>query len=129
MPGNGNGNGNGSGKHWARLQADVNCKLRRGAWYRVRELGPLEAVVEVKGKALPVPCAFLKVVETPPRRWTIVPRPHDAVRYPASWGTRYAVCPSCGERAQLEGHPERIVCPRCRGDFAVAWDEPYNPAL
>src|SRR5881397_559044 len=89
MPGNGNGNGN--GKHWARLQADLNCKLRRGAWYRVRELGPLEAVVEVKGKALPVPCAFLKVVEVPPRRWTIVPRPHDAVRYPASWGTRYAV--------------------------------------
>src|SRR5256886_14928960 len=77
MPGNGNGNG----KHWARLQADLNCKLRRGAWYRVRELGPLEAVVEVKGKALAVPCAFLKVVEEPPRRWTIVPRPHDAVRY------------------------------------------------
>ena len=127
MPGNGNGNG--SGKHWARLQADVNCKLRRGAWYRVRELGPLEAVVEVKGKALAVPCAFLKVVEVPPRRWTIVPRPHDAVRYPAAWGTRYAVCPSCGERAQLEGHPERMVCPRCRGDFAVAWDELYDPGL
>src|SRR2546428_4347278 len=116
MPGNGNGNG----KHWARLQADLNCKLRRGAWYRVRELGPLEAVVEVKGKALPVPRAFLKVVEVPPRRWTIVPRPHDAVRYPASWGSRYPGSPSCTKRPQLGDLPERMAAPRCPGAFPAA---------
>src|SRR2546426_12069384 len=54
MPGNGNGNG----KHWARLQAELNCKRRRVAWYRVRELGPLEAVVrsEEHTSELQSPC-------------------------------------------------------------------------
>jgi len=32
---------------WARLQADVNCKLRRGAWYRLIKAQGLAAVVDV----------------------------------------------------------------------------------
>ena len=31
---------------FARLQADVDLKIRRGAWYRVLDLGDLEAVIE-----------------------------------------------------------------------------------
>ena len=39
---------------WARLQADVNCNLRRGAWYRLIKSQGLAAVVDVKGRAVPV---------------------------------------------------------------------------
>ena len=108
---------------WARLQADLNIRLRRGAWYRIKQLGPLQAVVEVRGQSLQVPSAFLQVRETPPRQWTVVPRPSDAVRLPSSWGDRYAVCPSCRERQPIAGRPRRMMCTRCSGEFAVAWTE------
>src|SRR5207249_8790671 len=32
---------------WARLKQDVNCGLRRGAWYRVVGLTPEDAVLQV----------------------------------------------------------------------------------
>ena len=114
---------------WARLQADVNVQLRRGAWYRVKELGPLETVLEVRGKPLLVPSAFIQVAEQPPHRWTVVPSPKDAVRFPEDWGAVYAVCPSCRERAQLHGRPSSMHCPRCKREFDVAWDEAYEPDL
>ena len=81
------------------------------------------SVVEVRGQSLQVPSAFLQVRESPPRQWTIVPRPSDAVRLPASWGDRYAVCPSCRERQPIAGRPRRMACTRCRGEFDVAWTE------
>src|SRR5256885_13598252 len=34
---------------WARVNADLNLRLRRGAWYRVLELHPLEAGLGVRG--------------------------------------------------------------------------------
>src|SRR6266550_4420147 len=37
---------------WARLRADLNLKLRRGAWYRITRLDPLQAVLEVGGRLL-----------------------------------------------------------------------------
>ena len=114
-----------TGLQWARLQADVNCQLRRGAWYRVLKLAPLEVLVDVNRKPLPVPRPFLQIAPTPPRRWTIVPRPKNAPRLPDSWGAGYGVCPSCRNRTQLEGRPSSIRCPRCNGLFEVAWDEPY----
>jgi len=58
---------------WARLQADLNVKLRRGAWYRIARLDPLRAVLEVGGRLLEIPSAFLQVIERPPRRWSVVP--------------------------------------------------------
>jgi len=51
---------------WARLQADLNVKLRRGAWYRITRLDPLRAVLEVGGRLLEIPSAFLQVIERPP---------------------------------------------------------------
>src|SRR5256885_16173043 len=33
---------------WARVNADLNLRLRRGAWYRVLELHPLEAVLGLR---------------------------------------------------------------------------------
>src|SRR2546430_12625139 len=54
-----------------------------------------QAIIEVRGRQFEVPAPFIEVIEKPPRKWTVVPRPRDAVRLPANWGDRYAVCPSC----------------------------------
>jgi hypothetical protein len=115
-------------KRWARLRVDLSLPLRRGAWYRIQDLGPLETVVEVNNSPLRIPSPFLQIVETPPRQWSVVQRPAGAVRMPRDW-TRYAVCPSCRERVQLERRPSVIQCPRCNGTFAVAWDDPHDSDL
>jgi hypothetical protein len=116
---------------WARLQANLNIRLRRGAWYRIREAGPLQTAleVEVMGQPVWVPSAFLQIVETPPRRWTIVPRPKNAVRLPPSWGDSYAVCPSCRGRQPLAGHGATMQCNRCKGTYEVGWNESYDLEL
>ena len=113
---------------WARLRVDLNLPLRRGAWYRIHEFGPLQTVLDVNNRPLPVPSAFLQVVESPPRKWTVVPRPADAIRIPEKW-TQYVVCPSCRERVQLERRPSAIQCPRCNGIFEVGWDDPKEGGL
>ena len=109
---------------WARLQADLNCNLRRGAWYRLIKVEGLAAVVDVNRKPVPVVRAFLQLSNTPPRRWTVVPRPQ---KVPASVhiGEHYAVCPSCRDRVPLRGRPSRMLCGRCSVEFAVDWDERY----
>jgi hypothetical protein len=108
---------------WARLQTDLNIEIRRGAWYRIRQLGSLQAIIEVRGQQVEVPAPFLEVSEQPPRRWSVVPLPRDAVRVPPSWGARYAVCPNCRERQQIVGRPRRMRCHRCRREFQIAWKE------
>ena len=111
-----------TGMRWGRLQADVNCQLRRGAWYRITKLASLEAVLDVNRRPVTVPECLLQVASTPPARWTIVPTPRNVVRL---WGTRYVVCPNCRDRARLEGRPRRMRCVRCKREFEVAWDEAY----
>jgi len=115
-----------AGRQWGRLQADVDCSLRRGAWYRVTAIGELEAVVDIGRKPQSVPSFLLQIVSEPPRLWTVVPRPDGAVRMPRDW-TRYAVCPSCRERAALpsRGRPRSLDCQRCRGTFEIDWSEGY----
>ncbi len=117
------------GMQWARLQANLNIRLRRGAWYRIRQAGPLQVVLEVRGQTVQVPAAFLQIIETPPRRWTVVARPDDAVRLPSSWGDRYAVCPSCRERQPIDGRPGAMRCNRCRESFDIDWRESYDLGL
>ncbi len=114
-----------AGQQWARLRADVNCDMRRGAWYRLLKLASLEVVVDVKGKGIPVPRPFVEILTTAPQRWTVVPRPDNAPRLPASWGPYYVVCPSCRNRAPALGRPPSIRCQRCNGLFEVAWNESY----
>src|SRR2546427_5843755 len=58
-----------TGMRWARLQEDVDCKLRRGAWYRVTKVTGLEATVEVNRRPLAVPSYAVEIVATPPRSW------------------------------------------------------------
>lgn len=109
---------------WARLQADVNCNLRRGAWYRLIKVQGLAAVVDVNRKPVGVIRAFLQLSNLPPRRWTVVPRPRN-VPVSIQMGEHYAVCPSCRDRVPLRGHPSRMFCGRCAVDFVVAWEEDY----
>jgi hypothetical protein len=95
-------------ERWARLHEDVRrCQLRRGAWYPVLSLSADEAVIEVRRKTVIVPLAYLEVVRSRPKCWTLIPQ------------ERYAVCPNCAERVALGRPPERLRCPRCRGLFDV----------
>ena len=114
--------------HWARLKANVKCALRRGAWYRILKLTAMEAVLDVKGKPVAVSRGTLQLSPEPALRWTVVPSPKDAPRFPTAWGPRYAVCPNCRDRAQLEGEPPSMRCHRCNGFFEIAWNEPYLAA-
>ena len=110
---------------FARLQADVDTKLRRGAWYKVLELGALEATIEVNRKPLTVLRAVLEINPRPPLRWSVVPRPKGARRAAADLGHEYGVCPYCRTRAPLKARARELTCPRCKGTFAIAWSENY----
>ena len=110
---------------WARLQADLNCNLRRGAWYRLIKMEGLAAVVDVNRKPVPVVRAFLQISNSPPRRWTVVTTPRTARPLAGPLGSQYAVCPSCRDRVPLRGRPSRMLCRRCSVEFAVAWEEHY----
>ncbi len=82
-------------------------------------------MLAVTDEQIPVPRRLLKTVFAQPSRWTVVPRPSDAINLPSDWGTRYAVCPACQGRAPISGFSLELACPHCRGVFAVAWDERY----
>ncbi len=111
--------------HWARLKIDAPTHLRRGAWYRIVKLTSTEATLNVKGAPVAVPRAQVQLASEPALRWSVVPAPRGAPRFPATWGPRYAVCPNCRDRAQLTDHPTSMRCHRCNGLFDVAWDESY----
>lgn len=112
------------GLKWGRLQLDMDCKLRRGAWYRVVDVNGMHAVVDVNQRELPVPSYALEVVTTPPKRWTVVSAPQHA-RVPREYAPRYLVCPNCRERAPLRGRVRHLECPRCRQTHEVDWSEEY----
>jgi len=108
---------------WARPRADANRGLRRGAWYRVIALTPRAVIIDVNHETRTVPREGVEIVDTPPQHWSVVPRPHDAVRVPEDWGDRYALCPACRNRTVIKSHPDTLCCPRCAGVFQIAWDE------
>ncbi|HLB82591.1 MAG TPA: hypothetical protein VJJ54_05830 [Gemmatimonadales bacterium] len=110
---------------WARLRVDVNCGLRRGAWYPVVRFVKDRVLLDVTDDRVPVPRRLLETVFSRPFHWSIVPLPDDAINVPSDWGTRYVVCPACHARAQLSGHPMDMTCSKCSGVFQVAWDEHY----
>ena len=99
-------------ERWAQLRVDVHCPLRRGAWYRVRSVGPEEVVLEVRLASLIVPRSFVEVVSVRPSNWSLVQR--------ASGGP-YAVCPECAERVDPTGIDSggTMPCPRCHGSYTV----------
>jgi hypothetical protein len=110
---------------WARVRSDVNCGVRRGAWYEVVGLSPEQAVLNVGRQPVTVARSVLQIVPVRPPRWSVVPRPRDAINVPLSWGSTYAVCPNCCYRQALQGQATELPCAKCNGVFAVAWDDPY----
>lgn len=104
---------------FARLQADVPLKLRRGAWYRVVQLDDLQAVIEVNHRKIGVLRAWLEIQQRPPQHWSIVAAPEAAERKapPHLRGT-YGVCPNCRGRAPLPKRiPRALECRRCGQEF------------
>ncbi|MEX2157265.1 MAG: hypothetical protein WD773_10545 [Gemmatimonadales bacterium] len=106
---------------FARLQADVELKLRRGAWYRVLQLDDLQAVLDVNRRRVSVLRAWLEIQQRPPQRWSVVSRPPGGRR--AELGTQYGVCPNCRARAPLPKRPRILECNRCQQEFEVNWGE------
>ena len=113
-------------RQWARLKAEYDCPLRRGAWYGVLSASRNEAVLDVNERPLPVPLRVLEVVSDSPRRWSVVERPKGSLRIPSGMSDTYAVCPNCRERVPLGGTPPVMRCRRCNGVFEVDWDQPYR---
>ena len=110
---------------WARLEADIESPLRRGAWYPVTRVSATEIVVDVNRRPTAVLRKHMVLHAKPPSAWTVVPRPQGAIRMPTSWGDTYAVCPNCRERSPLANHPANLRCHKCNGLFPVAWNEGY----
>ena len=105
-------------------KADV---LRRGAWYPVVEQTAIEAVVEVDEIQLRVRRDEIRFRADRPTEWSVVTR--TGVMRPTLAGpkmvTTYAVCPDCTGRQEFEGHPETLMCVRCRRAAKVDWDTVY----
>jgi hypothetical protein len=114
-----------SPRAWARLRVDVNRALRRGGWYRVDRLGRDQVVLDVLGERVSLPRRLFQTRFAQPIRWTVVPRPADAIHVPSDWGTRYLVCPACQARAPVSGFPVERPCPSCHAVFPIGWDEHY----
>ncbi len=112
-------------QQWARVRAEINCHVRRGAWYPVIRLTSVDAVLEVNQRHLSVPREYVEILPVRPRLWSVVERPRDAVDLPLSWGSRYAVCPHCSARAPLGRPSLRMRCVRCDGVFEIVWSDSY----
>jgi hypothetical protein len=111
---------------WGRLQIDVDCALRRGAWYRVISLTPAEVVLNVSGQAVTVERRLIEIRAARPRRWTVVRQPPTAAALGRVFRDQYGVCPRCHNRCPLP-RPDvtEMRCPRCETSAEVAWDERY----
>src|SRR5256712_10233498 len=112
-------------QQWARLRARATCPLRRGAWYRVVQLTDADAILDVNGRPLSVPRAFLQVLPIRPRMWSVVPRLRGAVTPPASWGPRYGVGPRCRARAPLHQGSAPMRCPPCALALVIWWSDSH----
>ena len=114
---------------WARLREDIDCGLRRGAWYETVARGWTEVLLDVHGKRQAVPLRYLEIVSQRPDRWTVVSRASNAAVIPERWAKGYAVCPSCRYRQLPMGRPARLRCDHCHDVFEVAWNQPYLGAI
>src|SRR5690242_17409045 len=113
-------------KYWARVRAGADTPLRRGAWYRVLELGALDAVLDVNHRLLRVPRTSLQILPLRPPLWSLVRRRPDEAPV-ADTDARYAVCPSCCARSPVRGSAPTMRCTGCGSVFAIAWsDSPWR---
>src|SRR5258705_4371916 len=110
---------------FARLQADVPLKLRRGAWYRVIQLTDLQAVIEINHRKVGVLRAWLEIQQRPPQTWSVVQGSAENRKAPPHLRGTYGVCPNCRARAPLPKKPtvRALECARCRQEFEINWQE------
>jgi len=108
---------------FARLQADVPIKLRRGAWYRVIQLTDLQAVIEVNHRKVGVLRAWLEIQQRPPQQWSVVNGSAENRKAPPHLRGTYGVCPNCRARAPLPKRARAHECARCQKEFEVNWTE------
>jgi len=109
-------------QRYARLHADVDTKMRRGAWYKVLATDGLNVTVDVNKRPVTLLKALVEVVDRPPPKWTVVQTP---AKGRPKLGERYGVCPSCGERTPLTKKPKRLRCAHCKWEFEVDWSGSY----
>src|SRR5206468_11642802 len=86
---------------FARLQADVPLKMRRGAWYRVIQLTDLQAVIEVNHRKVGVLRAWLEIQPRPPQQWSVVNGSAENRRAPPHLRGAYGGCPNWRGRAAV----------------------------
>ena len=110
------------------MRQDIDCGLRRGAWYQTVVRGWTEALLEVHGKQRSIPLRYLEIVPMRPDWWTIVSHAGNATVIPERWAKGYAVCPRCSYRQLPIGRPSKLRCDDCNGVFEVAWNKPYLAA-
>ncbi len=112
-------------EQWARLSQDVDCGLRRGAWYRTASVTSTEVLLFVGGKQRSFSRETMEITAEQPSRWTVVVGLSNSRTIPARWSRGYTVCPGCRMRQLPLGRPRVLRCERCNGLFDVAWDEGY----
>lgn len=111
---------------WARLRVETRCNLRRGAWYRVVEMGNDEVLLNVNGQPQAVSTELVEVQDVPPKRWTVVRSSVPARGLSPVTRDGYVVCPRCQHRAHMPAKTTASLrCPRCNETSAIAWDEKY----
>lgn len=108
---------------FARLQADVPLKLRRGAWYRVIQLDDLQAVIEVNHRKVGVLRAWLEIRNRPPQRWAVVEGSKENQKAPPTLRGTYGVCPNCRARTPLPKRVRSQQCKKCGQEFEIDWAE------
>ena len=115
-------------KQWVRLNADVDCGLRRGGWYPAISVNKMEVVLRVHGKNKAFTRELFEVSGSGPTQWTIVSHAGNSRRIPARWTEGYGVCPSCRWRQLVLGRPRTMLCEGCYEEFEVDWDTVYLKA-
>ena len=113
---------------WVRLCEDVDCGLRRGAWYEAISVGQTEVVLWLEARKKSFPRQLFETSDSGPTHWTVVSHAGNSTQIPARWTKGYAVCPSCSWRQLLYGQPRTMLCEGCYQEFTVDWDEPYLKA-
>jgi hypothetical protein len=108
-------------QYWARVRPHADCPLRRGAWYRVVEITPVEAIVDVNHRLLHIPRAFVQILPLRPPLWSVIPGTQE--KDDRGGQKLLAVCPSCCARTVLQSRAATLRCPRCGTASAVAWSD------
>jgi hypothetical protein len=81
-------------------------------------------VLAVGDKKVAIPRHLLEVRPSLPDRFTVVYLArHELNPERENFGTRYALCPRCAQRAPLFGEPPAMKCARCGHRGEIAWWE------